>query len=186
MVKTNSWDTRLIAAAKVGSFIIMLAGIASAIRHDAPEFMIVSLLGLLTLSSLLTYGAVVRRQQDALDRWNGESWLADRWLAEFPDAVDALHYVRQAATVGGIDISVHRERMRKRRNDDRAIDEALAILYAGEPLDGDALVAHYAPRTMSPAELDALARDWTREWDMPLPGRGVAYKFLSAECGDAS
>lgn len=196
---------------------------------------------------------VAGKELAELERWRVECMAAEQWLAEFDDARHALQYVSGAAQGSNVEsLQWLRDGMRKRRDHVRKFDAAHAevtrdlpppdlrgkfhvyrdgrlvdVLPACEPhvplIDGNALL----PRTMSPAELDALAKDWRRTWDSPMQMRDpaaravadldaaidhvlslpadrlpplydglvtrpepepdrVAYRFLSAECGDQS
>lgn len=55
--------------------------------------------------------------RDELHRWHSYWEQSRRWLAEFPDAADALEHLKASATgAGGTDISRTREAMRTRRD----------------------------------------------------------------------
>jgi hypothetical protein len=193
-VKINAGiKAAIIASAEAVSAAAIVIGLMVLRETGVLAWLACAMAGAVVLAALLIHAFEMVRQNRALERWAVECSEAERWLAEFPEAVDALHYVRTAATVGGIDIGWHRERMRQRARVRDHVHHGVQAATTGPvpdhteapPMDGDMLVRH-AARSLSPAELDALARDWSRQWDTPLPASGVSYKFLSAECADAS
>lgn len=60
----------------------------------------------------------LRRIADREDRWDLNWHEARRWLAEFPDAADALDHVRREVDgVRPFDIQILRDNMRARRDE---------------------------------------------------------------------
>ena len=190
-MKNNEWKVAVIATAEVGSFMAALGGVYGAVKHG-PEFLIVTALGLLTLAALLIYNGVVTGHRAALQRWLAKCSDAERWFAGYPDAVDAVRYVRDAAMGGKAEISGARDAMfgRSLHAHARRVEQTAPMKPSHSdlpPIDGDMLVSRDALIARHVADVQRLTefrplppRPTHFERFMPAVDDRVAYKFLSA------
>lgn len=197
-MKNNELRAALTAAAEIGSGIIAIGGVVCAVLYSQPLFLLPAAWGFLTLYALLIYGGLVRRQEGGLRRWLAECSDAERWFAGFPDAVDAVRYVRDAAMGGKAEISGARDAMfgRSLHAHVRRVEQTAPLQPSHSdllPIDGDmlvsrdALIARHMADVQRLTEFRPLPPTPTHfEGFLPAVEDRVAYKFLSAECADAS
>jgi len=145
---------------------------------------------------------VAGRELAELERWRVQCRMAEQWLAEFPAAASALDYLHRAVTVGDVEIAGHREAMRRER---RIRGELVApavfgcqpapvlsgtLVPGGKPVlltmpDGTkGIVFHLQPDPDLPAGYGDVIEPASGRVLAPAERDGVAYRFLSAECGD--
>lgn len=188
----------IIGSAEAVSAAAVVIGLSGLWETGILAWLACALFGALALSASLIGAFEIQRQRHALERWLAECSDAECWFAGYPDAVDAVRYVRDAAMGGKAKVSDVRDAMFGRSLHAHVHVGAQAATTGPVPddtrlLEGDmlvsraALIARHVADVQRLNEFRPLPPTPTHfEGFLPSVDDRIAYKFLSAEVADAS